>query len=63
MRFRVKNEFIYKGKRKHKGTIINVSASLVNRLRKANVIEEPIKESGAEKAIINPKEKAIRSNK
>ncbi len=60
MRFRVKNEFIYKGKRKRKGTIINVSASLINQLREANVIEEPIKEFGTEKAITSPKETAIK---
>lgn len=62
MRFRVKNEFIYKGKRKRKGTVINVSANLINQLREANVIEIPIK-AETEKAITDPKETAIRSNK
>ena len=60
MRFKVKNEFIYKGKRKRKGTIINVDPKLINQLRKANVIEEPVKESETEKAIITSGEKAIK---
>ena len=60
MRFKVKNEFIYKGKRKRKGTILNVDPKLINKLREANVIEEPIKEFGTEKAITIPGEKAIK---
>ena len=60
MRFKVKNEFIYKGKRKRKGTILNVDPKLINKLREANVIEEPIKESETEKAITIPGEKAIK---
>ncbi len=60
MRFRVKNEFIYKGKRKRKGTILNVDPKLINKLREANVIEELIRESETEKAVTTPGEKAIK---
>lgn len=60
MRFRVKNDFIYRGKRKRKGTILNVATDLIAKLREANVIEEPIKDFGTEEAITNPKETSIK---
>lgn len=59
MKFRVKNAFVYKGKRKQKDDVIEISADMINKLRAMDVLGEPIKEFNIEKAVIKSKEKQI----
>jgi len=59
MKFYVKNEFIYKGARKFKGEVIDISPTMIDCLSKMNVLGEPVKQAStdiAEKAVIRAKE-------
>ncbi len=59
MKFYVKNEFIYKGARKLKGEVADIPSTMIDVLKKMDVLGEPVKQAGsdmAQKAVIKPKE-------
>jgi len=56
MRFYTKNRFILNGVTKQPGEIIDIPIENVEKLSKANVLGEPIKEKVIEKAVIKPVE-------
>lgn len=56
MKFRVKNEFIYKGIRKYPGEVIEIAPAMINRLKSMNVLGEPVVEKDRETATKKPKE-------
>jgi len=56
MKFNVKNEFIYKGKRIFKGDIVDISNFDIGKVTKLNVLGEPVKENNVERAVVKPKE-------
>lgn len=56
MKFRVKKDFSYKGKKYKKNGVVEVLSSEINKLRAMDVLSEPIKEFNIEKAVIKSKE-------
>ena len=45
LKFKVKNEFIHKGKRVYPGDVIDVKSGKVSELKKMNVLAEPVKKA------------------
>ena len=56
MRFKIINDFYYKGKKKRKGTILNVAVDLIDKLKTMNVLGEPVTKEDVERAVIEPEE-------
>jgi hypothetical protein len=56
MKFIVKNEFIYKGRRIFKGDTVDISNFDIGKVKRLNVLGEPVKENKIERAILKPKE-------
>lgn len=59
MKFRVKKDFVYKGKIYKKNDVVEILFSEIEKLRAKDVLGEPIKEFNIEKAVIKSKEKQI----
>lgn len=59
MRFYVKNHFIYNNVSKQIGEIVEVLAENIEKLSKANVLGEPVKEVKIETAVLKPVENAM----
>jgi hypothetical protein len=59
MKFYVKNRFVLDGVTKQPGEVIDILSDVIDKLSRANVLGEPLKETKIETAVLKPVENAM----